>query len=61
MASDERLGEKDSTFLFVIFLLLFTFWVTIGGVLYVTMKGIGHDTQECARDEHTPPAENGSN
>lgn len=51
--------EKDSSFLLIVFLVLFSFWLTVGGILYVAMKGIGHDTQQCARDEHTSHAEVG--
>lgn len=52
-------GRNDSSFLLITFLVLVSFWLLVGGILYVTMKGIGHDTQECARDERTPHAEVG--
>ncbi len=47
--------KSESSFLVIVFLVMFTFWVVIIGSVYVMLKGIGNETQECIRDGYTPP------
>jgi hypothetical protein len=48
--------QGESTFIFVAFFLIISFWLMIGAVMIAVVKGVGHDIQHCPSETEQVPA-----